>query len=60
MHVAELYREHEIELWTSTRVPGIQSGVQELLLEGDRRQREIERANRRLGRELARGIGREL
>ena len=31
------YREHEIELWTSTRVTGIEAGLQELLLEGDRR-----------------------
>lgn len=37
VHAAELYREHEIELWTSTRVAGIQTGLQELLLEGDRR-----------------------
>ena len=31
------YDENEIELWTSTRVVGIQAGLQELLLEGDRR-----------------------
>ncbi len=37
VHAAELYREHEIELWTSTKVAGIETGVQELLLEGDRR-----------------------
>jgi len=37
VHPAELYSDHGIELWTSTRVAGIQTAVQELLLEGDRR-----------------------
>jgi 3-phenylpropionate/trans-cinnamate dioxygenase ferredoxin reductase subunit len=37
VHAAELYAENEVELWTSTRVAGIETGVQELLLEGDRR-----------------------
>jgi 3-phenylpropionate/trans-cinnamate dioxygenase ferredoxin reductase subunit len=37
VHAAELYREHDIELWTSTRVAGIDTGLQELLLEGERR-----------------------
>jgi 3-phenylpropionate/trans-cinnamate dioxygenase ferredoxin reductase subunit len=37
VHAAELYAEIEVELWTSTRVAGIDPGVQELLLEGDRR-----------------------
>jgi 3-phenylpropionate/trans-cinnamate dioxygenase ferredoxin reductase subunit len=37
VHAAELYDEHRIELWTSTRVVGLETGLQELLLEGDRR-----------------------
>ena len=37
VHAAELYGEHEIELWTSTRAVGLDTGLQELLLEGDRR-----------------------
>ena len=37
VHAAELYNEHEIELWTSTRAVGLETGLQELLLEGDRR-----------------------
>jgi 3-phenylpropionate/trans-cinnamate dioxygenase ferredoxin reductase subunit len=37
VHAAELYAEHAIELWTSTRAVGLQTGLQELLLEGDRR-----------------------
>jgi 3-phenylpropionate/trans-cinnamate dioxygenase ferredoxin reductase subunit len=37
VHAAELYGEHEIELWTATRAVGLETGLQELLLEGDRR-----------------------
>jgi 3-phenylpropionate/trans-cinnamate dioxygenase ferredoxin reductase subunit len=37
VHAAELYADKDVELWTSTRVVGVETGVQELLLEGDRR-----------------------
>ena len=37
VHPKGFYAEHEIELWTSTRVSGIDPGLRELLLEGDRR-----------------------
>jgi 3-phenylpropionate/trans-cinnamate dioxygenase ferredoxin reductase component len=37
VHAAELYAENQIELWTSTRVIGIHTGLQELLLEGNER-----------------------
>jgi 3-phenylpropionate/trans-cinnamate dioxygenase ferredoxin reductase component len=37
VHAESFYRDHEIELWRSTRVTGIEAGLQELLLEGDRR-----------------------
>jgi 3-phenylpropionate/trans-cinnamate dioxygenase ferredoxin reductase component len=37
VHAENFYRDHEIELWRSTRVTGIEAGLQELLLEGDRR-----------------------
>jgi 3-phenylpropionate/trans-cinnamate dioxygenase ferredoxin reductase subunit len=37
VHAAELYADNDVELWTSTRVAGIDTGVGELLLEGDRR-----------------------
>jgi 3-phenylpropionate/trans-cinnamate dioxygenase ferredoxin reductase subunit len=37
VHPKGFYAEHEIELWTSTRVSGIDPGLSELLLEGDRR-----------------------
>jgi 3-phenylpropionate/trans-cinnamate dioxygenase ferredoxin reductase subunit len=37
VHAESFYREHEIELWRSTRVTGIEAGLHKLLLEGDRR-----------------------
>jgi 3-phenylpropionate/trans-cinnamate dioxygenase ferredoxin reductase component len=37
VHPKDFYAENEIELWTSTRVSGIEPGPRELLLEGDRR-----------------------
>jgi 3-phenylpropionate/trans-cinnamate dioxygenase ferredoxin reductase component len=37
VHPKGFYAEHEIELWTSTRVSGIDPGLRELLLEGDHR-----------------------
>jgi 3-phenylpropionate/trans-cinnamate dioxygenase ferredoxin reductase component len=37
VHPQGFYAEHEIELWTSTRVSGIDAGLRELLLEGDHR-----------------------
>ena len=37
VHPAAFYAEHQIDLLTSTRVTGIDLGVSELLLEGDRR-----------------------
>ena len=37
VHPKSFYAENEIELWTSTRVSGIDLGLGELLLEGDRR-----------------------
>jgi 3-phenylpropionate/trans-cinnamate dioxygenase ferredoxin reductase subunit len=37
VHAESFYRDHEIELWRSTRVTGIEAGLHELLLEGDRR-----------------------
>ncbi len=37
VHPKGFYAEHEIELWTSTRVSGIDPGLRELLLEGDLR-----------------------
>ena len=37
VHAESFYAENEIELWTSTRVSGIDANLQELLLEGDRR-----------------------
>jgi 3-phenylpropionate/trans-cinnamate dioxygenase ferredoxin reductase component len=37
VHPKGFYAEHEIELWTSTRVSGIDPGLRELLIEGDRR-----------------------
>ena len=37
VHPENFYPENEIELWTSTRVTGIDVGLRELLLEGDRR-----------------------
>jgi 3-phenylpropionate/trans-cinnamate dioxygenase ferredoxin reductase subunit len=37
VHPESFYAERKIELWTSTRVTGIDAGLQELLLEGDRR-----------------------
>src|SRR5689334_8442833 len=37
VHPSGFYAEQQIELWTSTRVVGIDSGLRELLLEGDRR-----------------------
>jgi 3-phenylpropionate/trans-cinnamate dioxygenase ferredoxin reductase subunit len=38
VHEKGFYAENEIELWTSTRVTGIEPGLKELLFEGDRRQ----------------------
>ena len=38
VHERGFYAENDIELWTSTRVTGIEPGLNELLLEGDRRQ----------------------
>jgi 3-phenylpropionate/trans-cinnamate dioxygenase ferredoxin reductase component len=37
VHDANHYEDNAIELWTSTRVTGIETGAHELLLEGDRR-----------------------
>ncbi len=37
VHPEGFYAGHEIELWTSTRVSGIDPGLRELLLEGDHR-----------------------
>jgi 3-phenylpropionate/trans-cinnamate dioxygenase ferredoxin reductase subunit len=37
VHAESFYREHEIELWRSTRVTGIEAGLHKLLLDGDRR-----------------------
>ena len=37
VHPEDFYRDHEIELWSSTRVTGLGAGLCELLLEGDRR-----------------------
>jgi 3-phenylpropionate/trans-cinnamate dioxygenase ferredoxin reductase subunit len=37
VHEAGFYRDNDIELLTSTRVTGIELGLRELLLEGDRR-----------------------
>ena len=37
VHPAAFYGEHQIDLLTSTRVTGVDLGVSELLLEGDRR-----------------------
>src|SRR5919108_5664821 len=37
VHPAEFYVDNEIELQTSTRVTGIDAGLRDLLLEGDRR-----------------------
>ncbi len=37
VHPKGFYAGHEIELWTSTRVSGIDPGLRELLLEGDHR-----------------------
>jgi 3-phenylpropionate/trans-cinnamate dioxygenase ferredoxin reductase subunit len=37
VHGPDFYSDNEIELWTSTRVTGLDAGAQELLLEGDRR-----------------------
>jgi 3-phenylpropionate/trans-cinnamate dioxygenase ferredoxin reductase subunit len=37
VHAEDFYRDNEIELWTSTRVSGLGSGMRELRLEGDRR-----------------------
>ena len=39
VHGQNFYAENDIELWTSTRVTGIDTGAKELLLDGDRRQR---------------------
>jgi 3-phenylpropionate/trans-cinnamate dioxygenase ferredoxin reductase component len=38
VHEQGFYAENDIDLWTSTRVTGIEPGLNELLLEGDRRQ----------------------
>jgi 3-phenylpropionate/trans-cinnamate dioxygenase ferredoxin reductase component len=38
VHPESFYVDSGIELWTSTRVTGIDTGLRELLLEGDRRQ----------------------
>jgi len=37
VHETSFYDENAIELWSSTRVTGLDAGLQELLLEGDRR-----------------------
>ena len=37
VHAKSFYRDHGIELLTSTRVTGLDAGMRELLLEGDRR-----------------------
>jgi 3-phenylpropionate/trans-cinnamate dioxygenase ferredoxin reductase component len=37
VHAESFYPDNEIELWSSTRVTGIDAGLSELLLEGDRR-----------------------
>jgi 3-phenylpropionate/trans-cinnamate dioxygenase ferredoxin reductase component len=37
VHEEGFYRDNAIELWCSTRVTGLDPGLQELLLEGDRR-----------------------
>jgi 3-phenylpropionate/trans-cinnamate dioxygenase ferredoxin reductase subunit len=37
VHEKAFYADHDIELMTSTRVTGIDAGLEELLLEGDRR-----------------------
>jgi 3-phenylpropionate/trans-cinnamate dioxygenase ferredoxin reductase subunit len=37
VHPESFYLDHEIELWTSTRVTGLGAGLREVLLEGDRR-----------------------
>ena len=36
VHDRAFYKDHSIELWCSTRVTGLDAGLQELLLEGDR------------------------
>jgi 3-phenylpropionate/trans-cinnamate dioxygenase ferredoxin reductase subunit len=38
VHDKGFYADNEIELWTDTRVTGIDPGLRELMLEGDRRQ----------------------
>jgi 3-phenylpropionate/trans-cinnamate dioxygenase ferredoxin reductase subunit len=37
VHSKSFYEDHSIELWCATRVTGLDTGLQELLLEGDRR-----------------------
>jgi 3-phenylpropionate/trans-cinnamate dioxygenase ferredoxin reductase subunit len=37
VHPESFYADNEVELWTSTRVTGIEPGLSELMLEGDRR-----------------------
>src|SRR3954453_22670489 len=37
VHAQDFYAANDVELWTSTRVTGIDTGLRELLLEGDRR-----------------------
>ena len=36
VHSESFYRDNNVELWTSTRVTGIEPGLQEVLIEGDR------------------------
>jgi 3-phenylpropionate/trans-cinnamate dioxygenase ferredoxin reductase component len=36
VHGESFYRDNDVELWTSSRVTGIDAGLQELLIEGDR------------------------
>ena len=36
VHSESFYRDNNVELWTSTRVTGIEAGLQEVLIEGDR------------------------
>ncbi len=38
VHPESFYPDNAIELWSSTRVTGVDTGLRELLLEGDRRQ----------------------
>jgi 3-phenylpropionate/trans-cinnamate dioxygenase ferredoxin reductase component len=38
VHPGSFYPDNAIELWSSTRVTGVDTGLRELLLEGDRRQ----------------------